>query len=216
MTATFIARPREAEQVRRGRRQVVTAANAMTVARTAAATVLGLWGISAESFPMLLAGLAVTGIGDVVDGALARRLAQETRLGAVLDVVGTRWCHALLLGGLVSHLPGMAVPIGVYLLQLLLVDSVLSLSFLRWDLPGPSHFHLVDRRIWALNWSRRARTTDTAALLLTTFGAVPALGMVVAVGLTLVRAWSLAVVVSLGPPVDRRPSTGRRVTCARS
>ncbi|MGL5817733.1 MAG: CDP-alcohol phosphatidyltransferase family protein [Phycicoccus sp.] len=210
MTTTLTARPHRVGQAHLDHRHVATAANAVTVARTVAATVLGVGGIATESFPMLLVGLVVHGVGDVLDGAVARRLAQETQLGAVLDVVGSRWCCGLLVAGLVSHLPGMQVAIGIFLAQLLLVDAVLSLSFLRWGLLGPGDLRVVDRRVWALNWSRRARTTDAAALLLCTFGGVPALGVVVALGVALVKTWSLAVVVSVAPPAGAAPSTADR------
>ena len=55
---------------------------------------------------------AVYWVGDILDGWSARRLDQETRLGAVLDIVSDRACTSVLCVGLVAHLPGRAAPGG--------------------------------------------------------------------------------------------------------
>ena len=70
---------------------------------------------------------AVYWLGDILDGWLARRLDQETRLGAVLDIVSDRACTALLCAGLLAHLPGAWVLAVAFLLSFAVLDTMLSL-----------------------------------------------------------------------------------------
>ena len=57
---------------------------------------------------LLALAYAVYWVGDILDGWSARRLGQETRLGAVLDIVSDRACTSVLCVGLLAHLPGRA------------------------------------------------------------------------------------------------------------
>ncbi len=67
--------------------------------------------------------------------------------------------------GLVWMDTRLALPVGVYVLEFLAVDLVLSLGFLAWPLLSPNYFYLVDHRLWALNWSPLAKAVNSAAFL---------------------------------------------------
>ena len=104
--------------------------------------------VARTDLAMLGLAYAVYWAGDVADGWLARRLGQETRTGAVFDIVGDRACTVLLCAGLVAARPGAWLVGAVFLVSFAVVDTMLSLSFLHWDLLGPNDFHRVDRTVW--------------------------------------------------------------------
>lgn len=183
---------------------IATAANLVTVARTVAALALGGAGIATASLPLLLGSLAVYWAGDVADGWLARLLDQETRTGAVLDIVSDRLCAAVFYLGLVALMPGVALPVLVFLLEFMVVDTVLSLGFLAWPLTSPNYFRLVDHALWRWNWSKPAKAVNSSAfalLLVATGSAV--LGLAVAGTLLAVKCWSLVRLLRLPMPVPR-------------
>lgn len=143
-----------------------TWANLVTLLRTLGAVGLSLAAIVDHSLPLLVAAYAVYWVGDSLDGNLARWLHQETRLGAVFDIVGDRANSSLLIAGLLTLHPEFAWPLGIYFVQFMVVDLLLTLSFLHWPLVSPNHFHRVDRRTWLLNWSVPAKTANTTLLVL--------------------------------------------------
>ena len=145
--------------------------NLVTLARTVVAVGLGAAAIARNDVAMLGLAYAVYWAGDIADGWLARRLGQETRTGAVFDIVGDRACTVLLCAGLVAARPGAWLVGAVFLVSFAVVDTMLSLSFLHWDLLGPNDFHRVDRTVWLVNWSPLAKAVNTAGVVgLTVFG----------------------------------------------
>ena len=131
----------------------------MTLTRTVVAVGLGALAVARADLGLLLVAYAVYWVGDVADGWLARRLDQETRVGAVFDIVGDRACTVLLCAGLLAARPGAWLVGAVFLVSFAVVDTMLSLSFLGWDLLGPNDFHRVDRTVWVLNWSPPAKAS---------------------------------------------------------
>ena len=89
---------------------------------------------------LLLAGLGIYWAGDMLDGWLARRLDQETRIGAVADILCDRLSAVPFYVGLVWLDSTLAVPVGVYLAEFLVVDLLLSLAFWAWPLVSPNYF----------------------------------------------------------------------------
>lgn len=174
-----------------------TVPNYITAVRTVAAVTLGVAALVAGSVAMLAVAYGIYWLGDVLDGWAARRLGQETRAGAVLDIVSDRACTAVLCVGLVSLVPDVAVVALVFLLSFLVLDTMLSLAFLCWPVISPNYFHLVDRRVWALNWSPLAKAANTAGVV----GAIAfgqyRLALAVAVAVVAVKLWSAAAVVRL-------------------
>ena len=178
MTALFV----ETGRVRVG--PVGTVANLVTVIRTVVAVALGVVALSSGDLAVLAAGYVVYWAGDILDGWSARRLDQETRLGAVLDIVSDRACTSVLCAGLIAHLPGVAPLALVFLLSFMVLDTMLSLAFLCWPLVSPNQFHLVDRTVWRFNWSPAAKACNTAgvvgAIVLGAYGIGVALAPIVA------------------------------------
>lgn len=175
--------------------------NLVTTVRTVLAVALGLEAVVQRSATLLLAAYGVYWVGDVLDGWVARRLDQETRLGAVLDIISDRACCAVLVCGLASLRPELWPALALFLLQFMVLDCVLSLAFLRWPLTSPNYFYLVDRGVWRLNWSPPAKALNTVAVV----GAVAAgsvlLATTVAAGQLALKAWSARRVLDLEPHI---------------
>jgi phosphatidylglycerophosphate synthase len=143
-----------------------TVANRISAARTVLAIALGVLASTERSLSVLALAYAVYWVGDVLDGQVARRTGTETRQGAVLDILCDRASCGLLASTYLALRPAAAVPIGVFLVQFMVVDCVLSLGFLRWPILSPNHFGQVDRLLYLWNWSPVAKATNTAALIL--------------------------------------------------
>lgn len=185
--------------------RVGTVPNAVTLVRTVLALGLGAYALVEQSGRLLLLAYAVYWFGDMLDGWSARRLRQETRLGAVLDIVSDRACCAVLCCGLIVLAPGVWPAVAVFLLQFMVVDCVLSMSFLRWPIDSPNDFHVVDRSVWRLNWSPVAKAANTAGVVASVaVGSLP-LALTVALAQLALKLWSAAAVVRL---LDRVPAGG--------
>ena len=176
---------------------VRTVANLVTAVRTVVAVALGIAAVSAGDLTLVAVGYAVYWVGDVLDGWSARRLGQETRLGAVLDIVSDRACTAVLCTGLVMQLPGVAPLALVFLLSFMVLDTLLSMSFLCWPLTGPNDFHRVDHEVWLLNWSPAAKAANTAGVVAAVALGAYTAGLAVALVVVAVKVWSAARVLRL-------------------
>jgi CDP-diacylglycerol---glycerol-3-phosphate 3-phosphatidyltransferase len=155
---------------RPGRETLATVPNAITAVRTIASFGLGLAGIVEESFALLVWSLAVYWAGDFLDGEVARRTDRETRSGAIADIICDRLNVAVVYLGMLTIFPELWLPIGIFLLNFMAVDGVLSLAFLSWPLRSPNYFFLVDRRVWIWNWSRPAKGLNSWMITAVTFG----------------------------------------------
>ena len=174
--------------------------NLVTLVRTVGAVALGLVAVL-ESSPRLAAGAyAVYWIGDILDGWLARRLGQETRTGAVLDIVSDRACSAVLVCALVTINPSLWVALAIFLVQFMVVDCVLSLAFLRWPLLSPNHFGRVDEVIYRYNWSPPAKAVNTAGVVLAVAAGSAVLATAIAVAQLALKCWSVRRLVTLPLP----------------
>jgi phosphatidylglycerophosphate synthase len=176
---------------------LLTVANGITVIRTLAAVTVGVAALISGSLTLLVVAYGIYWLGDMLDGLAARRLHQETRAGAVLDIVSDRACTAVLCVGLVALVPEVAVVAMVFLPTFMVLDTMLSLAFLCWPVLSPNYFHLVDRRVWTLNWSPLAKTVNTAGVI----GAVALgqyrLALAVALAVLVVKLWSALAVARL-------------------
>ena len=173
--------------------------NLVTLVRTVVAVGLGAAAIARTDVAMLGFAYGVYWAGDVADGWLARRLGQETRTGAVFDIVGDRACTVLLCAGLVAARPEAWLVGAVFLVSFAVVDTMVSLSFLHWDLLGPNDFHRVDRTVWLVNWSPAAKVVNTAGVVgLTLLGVYP-LALLLAVAVLVVKLGSGLRVMRLVP-----------------
>jgi CDP-diacylglycerol--glycerol-3-phosphate 3-phosphatidyltransferase len=144
---------------------LVTVPNLITAARTVVVVPLAVAAIGRPSVALTVAAFAVYWVGDVLDGFAARRLDQETRVGAVADIVADRACAAVCLAALLALRPDAWLPVAVFLVQFMVVDCLLSLSFLRWPVLGPNYFGAVHPGVYRWNWSPPAKAVNTAGLV---------------------------------------------------
>ncbi|MFG1916584.1 CDP-alcohol phosphatidyltransferase family protein [Micromonospora sp. NPDC048898] len=165
--------------------------NAITAVRTAGAVGLAVAALSQRSAHLLIAAYLVYWIGDILDGVAARALGQETRTGAVFDIVADRACTSACAAALIVLRPATALPIAVFLVQFMVIDQLLSLMFLRWPLLSPNYFASVDHRIYLWNWSPPAKALNTAAVVLLAIFAPMAVAVTFAVGVAAVKVVSL-------------------------
>lgn len=145
---------------------IATLASGVTLGRTGIAVGLVGLALGYQMPQLVLAALAVYWAGDIADGLIARALKHEMRTGAVLDIVCDRICAINIYVAYAFFHPAMAVPIAVYLFQFVVLDTPLSLSFLKWPLLSPNYFFLVDRPIYRYNWSMPAKAFNSAAFIL--------------------------------------------------
>ena len=176
---------------------VRTVPNLVTLVRTVVAVSLGAFAVTSGDLALLGLAYAVYWVGDILDGWCARRLDQETRLGAVLDIVSDRACTSVLCVGLVAHVPGVLSLAVVFLLSFMVLDTMLSLAFLCWPVKSPNDFHLVDDLVWRLNWSPLAKAANTAGVVVAILLGAYALGLLLAVVVAAVKVWSATRVVAL-------------------
>jgi CDP-diacylglycerol---glycerol-3-phosphate 3-phosphatidyltransferase len=180
---------------------ILTLANAVTLARTAGCLTAVTLSISTGRPELLFAGLAIHCVGDMADGIVARRRDEETRAGAVLDIVSDRLCIAVyyLSYGHLQH--DMLVPIALFLFQFMVLDAHLSLAFLNWPLRSLNYFYLVDKALYAWNWSTPGKALNSGALvllMLTTRSPAACTALVVAI--TGVKIASLVRLHRMGVP----------------
>jgi CDP-diacylglycerol--glycerol-3-phosphate 3-phosphatidyltransferase len=183
-----------------------TPATIITFIRTIASMALCGVAIHRGSLTLLVVGLVVFWVGDSLDGQVARRAHCETRIGAVVDIFSDRLCAAGFYFGLAWLHPEFTAPVIVYLAEYMVIDCFLSITFLAWPLRSPNYFHVIDRRIWLLNWSHPGKAVNSglfAILLLVTHLAW--LGLAIACALLVFKCMSLAKVLRLGLPVPERP-----------
>jgi phosphatidylglycerophosphate synthase len=188
---TFRTHPTPLQQPRAGIEPWWTTPNVVSVARTVGSVAVGVGAIATRSLALLVVAYGIYWLGDMLDGYLARRLDQETRPGAVLDIVCDRACSAICACCIVMLAPETWPAILPFLLSFLMVDTMLSLSFLYWDLQSPNYFGRVDQRVWRLNWSPPAKALNTAGLMLALGLHALVVGAVLVTLVLLMKVWSL-------------------------
>ena len=174
-----------------GPENILTLANGVTMARTAGCLAAVTLSISTGQPWLLFLGLAIHCVGDTADGIVARWRDEETRAGAVLDIVSDRLCIAVyyLSYGHLQH--DMLVPIALFLFQFMVLDAHLSLAFLNWPLRSLNYFYLVDKGLYAWNWSTPGKAFNSAALIvlmLTTRSPAACTGLVLAISMVKVAS----------------------------
>ena len=127
-------------------------------------------------------------------------------MGAQLDIIADRVLIVFFYHNYLTGHPQLLLPVGLFLFQYIGLDLYLSLQFLRWPILSPNYFYLVDRRIWALNWSLAAKVGNTGlvtwVILLT--GAVE-LATAVCLGLIAIKVYSWVCLHRLPAPERRWP-----------
>jgi CDP-diacylglycerol--glycerol-3-phosphate 3-phosphatidyltransferase len=183
-------------------RQLLNGPNALTVVRTLASLALVTTAAVQHSWPWLLAAYLTYWIGDSADGNLARLRGQETRFGAVFDVVCDRIncisCALVLLSFIDAPWP-----VAVFLFQFVVVDLPLTLLPMRWPVLSPNYFYLIDRLAYTLNWHVVAKVTNTTLLvLLLVFVPDQRVALAAASTVLVIKLYSLVRVLRLTTPKD--------------
>ena len=174
-----------------------TVPNAVTLVRTVLAVLIGAIAVANADLILLAVAYGVFWVGDIADGWSARRLGQETRAGAVFDIVCDRACTGILCVGLVASVPSALPVVVVFVLSFMVLDSMLSMAFLCWPVLSPNYFHIVDRRVWQLNWSPLAKAANTAGVVGALALELFSVAFVVAVVVLGIKLWSTRRVIQL-------------------
>jgi CDP-diacylglycerol--glycerol-3-phosphate 3-phosphatidyltransferase len=84
----------------------------------------------------------------------------------------------------------------------MVLDHFVSLAFLAWPITSPNYFYVVDRRLFAWNWSKPGKALNSAlfAVVLIATGSA-ALGLGIALGLVIVKTLSLRRLLRIGMPI---------------
>jgi phosphatidylglycerophosphate synthase len=174
-----------------------TVPNVVTAVRTVLAVLIGAVAVAGADLGLLAVAYAVFWVGDIADGWTARRLGQETRVGAVFDIVCDRACTGILCVGLVASVPSALPVVAVFVLSFMVLDSMLSMAFLCWPVLSPNYFYLVDRRVWQLNWSPLAKAANSAGVVGALALGADAVAFAIAVAVAVVKLWSARRVIQL-------------------
>ena len=169
---------------------VISAPNAITMLRTIGSIVLAMAALAQSSAPLLVASYLVYWVGDMADGEVARRMGLETRVGAVFDIVADRANSLTCAACFVALDPRLALPMAIYVIEFAVVDTMLSLGFLAFDVLGPNDFHRVDLLLWRWNWSRPAKALNTSCIVLACLAGQVGLATLFAVAVLATKAWS--------------------------
>jgi phosphatidylglycerophosphate synthase len=176
---------------------VRTIPNAVTLGRTLAAVAVAGVGIATDHPWLLAVAYAIYWIGDMLDGLTARLLDQETRLGAVLDIISDRACTGILCVGLIAWRPALATVAVPFFCSFMVLDTMLSLAFLCWPLLSPNHFARVSVSVYRLNWSPPAKAVNTAGVVLLALTGLWWAALLLTLALVWVKVWSVRRVLQL-------------------
>jgi phosphatidylglycerophosphate synthase len=198
------------------RERIVSVPNTITVVRTCLSMGMSVYAGYTASVPLLVAAYLVYWLGDFADGWSARRLDQETRLGAVFDIVCDRACTAVAAAAFLRIDPDSTPAIGIFLFQFCVVDTMLSLSFLAFDIKSPNYYYLVDRVIYRLNWTHPAKALNTSAVVVLCLADLVWGAAFMALAVLGVKTWSLVrlAAITAGGRVELGPENAPDSTIA--
>lgn len=178
-----------------------TWANLVTFARTLIGLAIFTVAAIHDSPTWNFIGLGVYWILDIADGNLARLLKEETRLGAQMDILSDRLLGAFFYFNYIQWHPEITPAVALFMLQFMFFDHYLSNQFMRWPIMGPNYFHLVDRKIWVLNWCTPAKFANGNLMtLLLVFTDWVWIASGVSIVLSLIKLYSIARLLQLPTP----------------
>lgn len=153
---------------RRQKETFFTVASLITTVRTIFAVICGAIGCINYSVEWLAIGLIIYWVGDILDGFIARKLGQEMRLGAIYDIVSDRICVVVLYIGYGLLKPELLPIIIAFIFCFVVIDGLLSLSFLLWGIISPNYFYVVDEKLYKLNWSPIGKGLNSSVFVVVT------------------------------------------------
>jgi CDP-diacylglycerol--glycerol-3-phosphate 3-phosphatidyltransferase len=184
--------------------------NAITVGRLTASSALSVIAIRRKRGWQALglggAALVVQWIGDSCDGVVARRLDQETVIGAWNDSVADR--IAVCLGCAAIWLLENEPLAAAFGLHYLVSDGIVTMSFTRFNLGSPNYFYLVDEGIYKMNWSLPAKVCSQLPLVMLALR-VPR--PIVKIVLTGVVVWKLTTLAAVARVARRQKQAGYHI-----
>ena len=179
----------------RSPQSVFSEANVVTLVRLVSCLVLFSLAAAKNQQLYNYIGLAVHWAGDTLDGWLARAFRQETIVGAEADIIADRVEVLFFFANFVHFHPGLAIPVAAYILDFAFADFYLSYQFVKYDIISINYFDKVDRRVYALNYSPRAKFVNSVPVILILIF-LPKLwpaALVLALGLIAVKARSISI-----------------------
>ena len=188
----------------REREQWATWANGVTMLRLVSGLVVFAYAADARDETWNYIGLGLYWVLDVLDGFLARRFDQETRIGAQMDILADRVLVAFFYLNYATLHPDLIVPVAMFLFQFMGIDHFLSNQFMRWPIKSPNYFYVIDRTLWRWNWSHPGKALNSGlfAILLLVTGWMW-LGLAIATALLIMKCVSLGRLLRIGIPVPR-------------
>lgn len=111
-------------------------------------------------------GLGIHWLGDVLDGFYARRLKQETILGAEIDIIADRIEILFFYVNFLFFNPELFLPVLIYIIDFVFVDFYLSFQFIKYDIISPNYFYKVDQKVYKLNFSPAGKFCNSTVVTL--------------------------------------------------
>jgi len=168
-------------------------ANILTLTRIVLSLAFFILAILKQSFTYNLIGFFVHWIGDFIDGFYARKLKQETILGAEIDIIADRLEIIFFYVVFLHFRPNLYLPATLYLIDYAFVDFYLSYQFIKFDIISPNYFYKVDKIIYQLNYSPAGKFSNSSVVTLTLI-LLPQLSILVAIyatGLIIIKSFSV-------------------------
>lgn len=185
--------------------------NVITVIRFVGSLVFFMLAIVKMDLTYNYIGLAVHWIGDVIDGNWARFFKQETIFGAEIDVIADRVGFLFFYVLYLIFKPEIALPVALFVINFAFIDFYLSYQFLKFDLISINYFYKVDRTVYKLNFNLLGKAANTVVVTLTLifFPQFWLFATVFAVGLIIVKSYSIYRLFQLEPYQRKKPEEER-------
>ena len=142
-------------------------ANILTLIRIVLSLAFFILAILKQSFTYSFIGFLIHWIGDFIDGFYARKLKQETILGAEIDIIADRLEIIFFYVVFLHFRPNLYLPAALYLIDYAFIDFYLSYQFVKYDIISPNYFYKVDKIIYQLNYSPAGKFSNSSVVTLT-------------------------------------------------
>lgn len=130
---------------------------------------------------------------DFLDGYYARKLNQETILGAEIDIIADRFEIFFFYIIFLHFRPQLYLPAALYLIDYAFIDFYLSYQFVKYDIISPNYFYKVDKIVYQLNYSPGGKFSNSSIVTLALIF-LPQVANIVAIyacGLIVVKSYSV-------------------------
>lgn len=172
---------------------LITYASAVTAARLLVTLYFVIEAMHSLRLEPIVYALVAYWLGDVLDGMVARATNRETQLGAIFDIAADRLSVVTIYMLFALYIPTLKWPIIIFLFAFVIVDTILSMSFLKFNLLSINYFYLVDKKLYDINWSMPAKAITTSIFMIVALLAQSVvLSMVVALAVLALKCYSLS------------------------